>query len=1007
MKQFEKKSPQDSGLPEADHVAITLRADIRRREQDLRIRSLNIGEEPGVTDAMKQAHTRLRGRLDTEMAGKWEAANHTPQDLHEQAIALEARAAAQKQTSPIVAVNSLAQSVKLNFLAGKNISEDLHVVRSEIAAVRNIRITSPLGLLPDATVLGLQRRLTEQTEVPAAQRIAHALRAHNAHELFRDYALVLPESNREKFIEMQPESERQRVSADLDESVSTVLHGAQISETNKEDQVQRRAVRARVYNELRRAVEDGSASDTRLVAVLSRAMIHLGDDVKNLLLEIARDEYERRGALEARADFLPAIMGVLLKQFDDFRANDLSLKLIGDPRTPPKFAASLFRKIVKNNYLDSKLGEWWDREDQSRRLEILQVVAGQLGVVPSVEVVKYIGDDRQWAGVPLVARAAEVKKQEVRFAQTKTQKELVSVLQQDDRSAMTYFLLHGGEDRFNLINNYSFEKFKEMIGLINDLKEHAAPITQFTRALERGGISQTKTKEILTHLRTGEFPGDDKTADHQIASFDVSENARVKNANAEIGRVLGSAQLGVVLRVPMYRDYLKGDVTPVGISTAEALDNAQTFEERSAVLNKIDELFPDFKKRAVQDLEENWKALGEKMVLGITLENVFDSNEVSIRGEELLPRLNSKRFDLKQMKKSLLVSLKTENKDVARLRDDINSKRKARQKMNEGLAHQTDPARRVELEQKISQITKQLEALEAEREALSKMKVSDRFEHLSPEDRAREIEKLGKEIVALTEKSPSAIFTYLTMQVVGEERMTEQDVELIKELESHLQGPFQTIVDAQNYESKSSNVKKRQSVSMQWLDKRARLASMVRFADSKICCFSSSNYEMRVQHDTPNKYWVASINADPMSFVIALEQPQDVSEAAHARRVHENEGFIFGSFAVDEAGDLAVMLNGLYYAPGIEDGKQVSAMLEGVERMLGGLPVKTIAIAAQHGGSVKMPEEYQQKSITLTRLRALDSGEGRPEDKIYDDLGTGSDLNKSHNYQLWCKKIIR
>jgi len=70
-----------------------------------------------------------------------------------------------------------------------------------------------------------------------------------------------------------------------------------------------------------------------------------------------------------------------------------------------------------------------------------------------------------------------------------------------------------------------------------------------------------------------------------------------------------------------------------------------------------------------------------------------------------------------------------------------------------------------------------------------------------------------------------------------------------------------------------------------------------------------------------------------------------------------------------------------------------------------GLPIKTVAIASQHGGSIKLPEGFTSGSVELTRLRALDSGNGRPETKVYDDMGTGSGLNSQRIYNnLWHKE---
>ena len=163
---------------------------------------------------------------------------------------------------------------------------------------------------------------------------------------------------------------------------------------------------------------------------------------------------------------------------------------------------------------------------------------------------------------------------------------------------------------------------------------------------------------------------------------------------------------------------------------------------------------------------------------------------------------------------------------------------------------------------------------------------------------------------------------------------------------------------------------------------------------------------MQVAHDTPNKHWVASIVTDPLSFVISME-------AAHApieedqRTVRENVGFIFGNYGVDDAGELALLLNGIYYAPGIEDAQQVAAIVDATKQHFAHLPVKTIAMATQHGGAVKMPSSFSSEPIALTRLRALDDGYGEPETKIYDDLATGSDLNQSHLYadHVWHAKF--
>lgn len=1019
MANFENQSSQESQVHSAlrtseDEIGITLRADIRRRTQELKIKMMN-AELPGATDAMKATHKQLMARVGHEAAGEWGIATaKSPEELQDSAIALTIQA--ENATTSFAAANARMQAAKLRSIAGDNLEDELDWLRAIVNSAHTVGQNSPLNYLPDATLLGLQKHLVEQHPVPSHERVIHALKSHRGHEILRDWSLVMPEDDRAQFLHGVPQQEEREIGVRLDEQASTILHGARI-EPGSEDSRQRKAVRARVYNELRMAIEDSSPGDVQVVAALGRAMLHLGSDTKNLVLDIVRDEMERRdtGDLSPmRVDYIPHMIGVLLKlieETDDFRANDIALQLVGDTRTPPGVAASIFKKLVTNKYLDASLGTWWnarrnlsqeankregfargrdtDRED---RLEVLQALIGQLGVVPSREVVEFLDLDARWpAGTTLNERAAKIKASEVEFSRATTQRELVDLLVADETKAMTYFLLHGGEDRFNLINNYSFEKFKEMLGLIGQLKEHPEPVKKFTKALVQSGVSLGDAQSIIDRLKSGRFHAADRDAAHQEINFEVSENAAVKNANAEIGRVLGKGQLGCVLLVPVYRDYLVAETSDLADELSKQLAAAQTFEERNRAIAEINVAFPTWRSRAEKDLQESWTALGEKMVLGVTLNNIFDEQSVQIRAEELIPRINTKRVDLKRMKKDLIVALKSDNEKITKIVADIERTRRA-------IGEAKD-------ERSAAFMRDNLRKLEAKRVALGNEKISDRFAHLSKAERDAQVEELGSEIVALTEKSPSAIFTYLTMQVLGEDRLTEQDRVLIQEMESHLQGPFQTIVDAKTYQTKQNGgvPARRRQVNMEWLDKRERFMSMMRFADSKICCFSSSNYEMKVQHDTPNKYWVASINADPMSFVIALEQPREVEA-----RVHENDGFIFGSFATDERGDLAVMLNGIYYAPGIEDSRQVEEMLGGVERMIKGLPVRTIALASQHGGSVKMPEDFKQQSIRLTRLRALDSGEGASETRVYDDLGTGNNMNEPHDYNdLWVKRIDR
>ncbi len=1002
---------QTNVLTSEESQAIHLRADLRRRAQDLKISGLNL-ERPGATEAMKMRDEATLARVRSEAEGTEEIqqGNITGGEALREARWLKIKARAAR--FPNEAAFNMAEATRLDFVSGADPAYGIEETKKFLASAEKMGFakTSPGSLLPDAILLGVQKRLLGNAALPNKEKIAQAILTDR--KLLADYALVLPEVERSDFLALLPDDVRRQVAIQLDEASTKVLHQSVVERGTEEDK-QRKELRLRVYQEMQKVMQDSKKTDKKIAGALARAMSRLGGDARLLLLELARDEMEKDLEAGKEQDYLPHVVGILLKEFDDWRVNDIALQMVGDENAKPAFAKNLLLRLIKRGYVPSDVGDWWkerraaakvhktEKGDEIEKLKLVRKVIADLGVVPSRDILKFLEDEKQWRGKSLDERIKQIKESQKEFSKLTTQRELVEVLVADEHKSMIYFLLHGGDDRFNLINNYNFDKFKEMLKLIADLKIHPEPIRKFEQTLRGAGLAKTEADLVMARLLSGHFPLANVEQAYQEASFEVSENAAVKNANAEIGRVLGREQLGVVLLFPLYREYLEKEADAEATAVVKKMQNAHTFADRLALVAEIESVHPDFQEKAKAELQESWRALGEKMVLEMSLDQVFNTQNISLRGEELIPRLNSKRVDLKRMKKDLLVALRGGNEKLNKLQQELYKKKRVRSQLNIGLEKQTDEGKRADLQQKISTLNKDISVLETQKSAIYDTKVTERFVDLSPAEKEQEVEKIGREIVALTEKSPSAIFTYLTMQVLGEERLREQDVQLVQEMESHLQGPFQTIQDYLTYQpiGKERTEKKNMRVGLRFVDKVERLMNMVRFADSKICCFSSNNYEMRVQHETPNKYWVASINADPLSFVISMEIPRgDVETEEKKKQVSENMGFIFGSFALDNNGQLAIMLNGIYYAPGIEDDRQVSVILGKVENMFQGLPIKHMAIATQYGGAVKMPSEYSNTPIDFTRLRALDSGSGQPEDKIYDDLGTGERLNHSKTY---------
>lgn len=1005
-------------LSDVERQAVVARADLRRLGQEFKVNALNLATPEKLPQSTEDYGRRFDESLSLvkkEASGEAQLGKPEAEKILTQSREVSFKADMMIDCAPGFAQLSYATLAEAGQIVGEDYQDYLRLAKEIKCARANELIIKPADLLPDAIIIGINQREVAGQELPPLKVLAANALVDKG--LFASVALVLNESERAEFLGYLPEQLREPAGKFMDIEVSRLLHQSLVEEKSGEYQ-QRLEVRKRLFRELQSALAQKTENTTLETALIGEALGAMGDDARPLLLDLMRDELQDRAAsqpVEKKKDFLPRVMKIILDNFDDFRANDLIMKFAGDKEVSSRLSEYLLKKLVERNYLPQDSEKWYTEKKNVKGeteaiapLEVVKSVISDLGVMPTAEILEFVASDRNWQSgrqtLALSERIAKIKASQEQFEKLTESADLVQALNSDENKAMIYFLLNGGRDRFNLINNYDFGKFKEMLKLIADLRVHEKPMKQFKEVLVNSGLSGRKADEIIGRLRGGHYPLEQEGQARQSVSFEVSENAAIKNANAELGRIMGREQLGAMLMFPIYREL----ALEQGVNE-KVFAGAQTFADRLALINKLDEEYIDFRQKAQAELAPAWQKFGEKMVMELTMETVFNENSVPVHGEDILPKLDSKRIDLKRIKKDLLVMLKSENKQLKDAGSEIRAKKKARQNLVLGLEKQTTKAKKAELQNKINEIDTDLEELEQRRLALSEVRADERFSHLSEAEKKAEIESLSQEISALTEKSPSAIFTYLVMQTVGEERLRESDINLLREMESHLQGPFQMIADSKLYDRGKREKSKRSNISLTWLDKADRLMSMVRFADSKICCFSSCNYEMKVQHDTPNKYWVASINKDPLSFVISMEE--DHGEPAEDQEtINENLGFIFGSFGVDDEGKLAVMLNGIYYAPGGENKEQVEVILAGVEKNFHGLPINTMAIASQYGGGAvgsNLPRQYSNGQMEMTRLRALDDGGGDPETKIYDDLGTGSDLNRRHYYggNVWHKKV--
>lgn len=997
-------------LSQTERWAIFAQADIRRRDPLFQKALMRFEEEQRVI--IMQA-ARSEGEPDDQ--------GNTAEILEMRAAETLERAA--HASTPTLSGLLYVRASQDLMRADKRFDAALEKARKKLTALSLINVKDPKRLLPHAVVLEIDRHILERNPLPSLERVTPFLSSDP--RLIRDYAVLLSEKERSSLLRALPQSSRKKTIQLIDASLAEVLTPSyDLGDTEQE---QRQKVRARLAFELNDTVSTRRADDLSLVKILSQSLAILGDDTKQLILDVIRTEEnaQRTQRRTRTGDHLPRVLKSFLDHFSDWRGNDIALRLAGDRALSPHLSWYLLRKLVEQNYLPPDLQEWWEdgkkkelpastntaesaimRKREDAKLQILRAVITDLGVPPSSEICRYIEDDTRWkrkgalftkkSVIPLSERLAEIIKRKKEFDAFGSVHEIASALSADRERALLFYMLFGGQDRFDLINNYPFEKFIDMCSLIDKLKIHEQPLYQFHTALAHTGMSQVEIDKIVTRLTQGHTPLPGAHSAEQVVSFDIRTSEQVQTANYALGNTLSRRQAGALLLTPLYRSYLR----EYELSDHRAhellsnLEGAQLVEGRHAVLSTIEAAYPSFLDRAEEYLTTRWRMGGDKPPSSVRLSDVLRSDHNAIDGLRLVQDVESLRDRLTTTLRTAEHELETTTQPLKALEAELKRKTKNLKNLGVGLEKQTDPERRAKLEEKVEELQHECERLQQQlrtREALletsdagSPMTGTEENELTTLRDRLRRIEKKSSQAHA-------EIIADLFKDLIGPTHLEMDDSALIDDVKANIIGTLDILSEAQD---KISGVDERiatKELAIRYLDKKERFMALVRFADSASCCFSSKEYSLIVPntHNVENKWWVASIAADPLSFVFSLEEAAAIEEGDLNRTVHKNEGFIFCSFGITPQNDLAVLANGIYYRPGIQKQEQFAKIMDAVERHLAGLPVSILGLKVDLELIRRecVPAAYINNAIQLRRLRALDDDHGKPEQRIYDDLG--------------------
>lgn len=374
-------------IPDVQKRAIVGIADIRRRSQSLNAQLDLLTKSPTYSEVAEELKVAYKDqlrmvreimRLDTEpIKDDKDVASHLK------------IATSHIDIAPNLAALHFTKAAEQLQATGADYSQTLDRAKKclDVAQKRGIPRTTPADFLPDAYILRIAQHATKDVDLPTPVEVAGAIR--NDRSLIRDYALVLPKSQRGEFLAAFPESERSEISMQLDQAVSRVLDSKLISATTNTEQ--RDAVKERVIQAFADAFEALKVSNYRenrgdhglgsrwSSRQLTETIVSLGEEdslrvirdvaersireVKDLNKEIRKKPLsERAQALQPFLSFDARVLDTLI-EIDIRRGGTLAMRYLEMSALPERLFNFFAQKLVDKEYFTKNLEPFIDRDN--------------------------------------------------------------------------------------------------------------------------------------------------------------------------------------------------------------------------------------------------------------------------------------------------------------------------------------------------------------------------------------------------------------------------------------------------------------------------------------------------------------------------------------------------------------------------------------------------------------------------------------------------------------------
>jgi len=246
-------------------------------------------------------------------------------------------------------------------------------------------------------------------------------------------------------------------------------------------------------------------------AVARGLVLHSYEDASSILLQRLKDNKDPRESIR--------LLKTLI-EIDNPKGRAMATQFFTHKELPESLRMYLLKKLLACGYWDANLIPKLEENEKEGKREqtdaILCALITRLGLTPDLAVFNALESPGILKGETLQDRVSELLSLRTQFSELPLQ-ELREMLKDEDKRKI-FYMVKGGEYKYTLINDYSFEKFSLVLSKINEESLDERAPDRFQKSLARAKKTAKEQKHIIEAFLAGRVPLVDPN--QRVFSFD-------------------------------------------------------------------------------------------------------------------------------------------------------------------------------------------------------------------------------------------------------------------------------------------------------------------------------------------------------------------------------------------------------------------------------------------------------------------------------------------------------